>query len=380
MSELKSAPAPKSGTGKKLEDATKAVITPKVIEPPVGQDTNREINPYILDDLYPHKQEDSTPEAPGASVTKKRSRYVTIRHNASDNYKDPNRSAELGVDLYPGGFSREMELAAIERGGRNFYKTGLDEKLYTNSWDKEFLQESIEILRENFGEDVLDPFAMTFWKKQRLAIVDEETVLDLENVDNLLTYWNIRGGGYPYVASTPDELLKTNYRFFLEEPHLTYEVFDDTERVKDKAIRILSEMDDSGRGAEKMFFIHKMLITTNEGITFNTPKDIIYKALRRYIMGEYMQSNKKSAPKKFMDAVESFNSNQKIGRATAIVNDSIFYGLITTNRDGQYVSNETTYNFKTKDKDKLIEELIKFNNQDELLALTKAVQLKWNKY
>ena len=375
MTEVKTPVATKAAATK----AASASAETKEIKANSTAGTNETIETSIFDNIYPDKEEEIL-TATGSPAQKKRSRYVTIRHNASENYSDKSKAAELGVDLYPGGFSREMELAAIERGGKNFFKTGLKESDYKQAWEIEFLQESIKVLEENFGPEVLDPFAQAFWKKQRLAIVDEETVLDLENVDNLLTYWNIKGGGYPYIASSPDELLKTNYRFFLEEPHLTYEVFDDSEKVRDKAIRLLSEIDESGRGAETMFYIHKMLITSNEGVTFNTPKKIIYTALRRYIAGDYTPSQKKQAPKKFIETVESFRENQKRGRTIALVNDAIFYGNITTNKDGQFISNETTYNFKTKDKERLIEELMKFQHQDEVLALLNAVSQKWNKY
>jgi hypothetical protein len=371
MSEVKTPVAPKAAPAKAETKEIKANPNAGRIDEPMEES--------IFDNLYPNKEEEVL-TATGTPTTKKRSRYVTIRHNASENYSDKTKAAELGVDLYPGGFSREMELAAIERGGKNFFKTGLKEADYKQAWEVEFLKESLVTLEENFGPEVNDPFNQPFWKKQRLAIVDEETVLDLENPDNLLTYWNIKGGGYPYIAASPDDLLKTNYRFYLEEPHLTYEVYDDSEKIRDKAVRLLSEIDESGRGAETMFFLHKMLITSNEGVTFNTPKDIIYKALRRYIQGDYTQGQKKQAPKKFIETVESFKSNQKRGRTIALVNDAIFYGNITTNKDNQFVSNETTYNFKTKDKEKLVEELMKFQHQEEVVALLTAVQQKWNKY
>lgn len=48
-------------------------------------------------------------------IEKKRSKYASIVHNSSETYKDKSKVAELGLDLFP-GFSREMELAAIERG------------------------------------------------------------------------------------------------------------------------------------------------------------------------------------------------------------------------------------------------------------------------
>jgi len=332
----------------------------------------------IFDNIFP--VQDSVDELVPTKEKKKHSRYVTIRHNSSDEYKDPQKAAELGVDLYPGGFSREMELAAIERGRKNFFQTGLDIKQYDQEWEKEFLTESLEILKDNFGNEVLDPFAQEFWKTRRLAITEEETLLDLEDADNLLTYWNIKGGGFPYIARSPEELLKTKFRFFLEEPHLTYEVFDDIEKVRDKAVRILSEIDESGRGFETMFYIHKMLITTQEGVTFNTPKTLIYKALRSYISGDYTPNQRKLAPKKFIEATELFKSDQKKSRIMALVNDALFYGVLSTNKDGQFISGETTYNFRTKDREKLIEELMKPIHQDEVVALLTAVQKKWNKY
>ena len=338
--------------------------------------------PSVLDALL--KDRDSIESADSTETVekpkKKRSKYVSVRHNSSDNYKDPNKAAELGIDLFPGGFSREMGLAAIERGRKNFYLIGLDEKGYSEEWEKEFLRESIPALVENFGEEVLDPFAMDFWKTRNLSINQEETVLDLDNPDDLLTYWNIKGGGYPYIAKSPDELLRVQTRFFLEEPHLTYEVNDDGGKLQDKAVAILSNVNDSANGFSTLFFLHKNLITSQEGITFNTPKSIIYTALRRFINGDYSGSKKKLAPKQFIEAYNIYKTNNKRSRTSAIVNDALFYGTLSTNKDSQFINNETSFNFKTTDKNKLIDSLMSPANQEELISLMEAVQQKWNKY
>lgn len=310
---------------------------------------------------------------------KKRSRYASIIHNGSEAYKDKSKVAELGVDLFP-GFSREMELAAIERGNKNFYLTGLDESLYKEQWEKDFLNESLVILEKNFGKEIHDPFNHEFWKTRTLVIRDDEVLLDLENPENLLTYWNIKGGGYPFVAKSPDELARLNVRFYLSEPHLEYSTKGNDERLKDKAIALLTEIDEGPSGFSTMFFVHKNLITSNEGITMNTPKKLIYASLRRYIDGDYAPTNrKKMAPKLFIEAVNLYKNNSKKATTIAIVNDSIYFGKISTNKDNQFISNITSHNFRTTDKAKLIDVLMSPANQDELSALYKEVKLNWNK-
>lgn len=314
------------------------------------------------------------------SSTSRKSKYVFIRHNSSDNYKDISKPAEHGVDLYPGGFARDMSLAAIQKGNQIKYLTGLDEDLYKEDWEKEYLKESLKLLEKDFTAVVNDPFNMDFWKTRRLIVQDDETILDLTDSDDLLTYWNIKGGGYPFIAKSPDELDMKNSRFYLEEPHLSYKVDDDGGRAKDKAVQILSELDEGPNSFSNLFFLHKNLITSQEGITYNTPKKLVYSALRKFIEGDYNKTRKKLAPKQFIDAVNMLKTNSKKARASAIVRDCIFYGILSTNRDNQWINNETGFNFKTTEESKVIDMLMTPTHNDELISLLNAIQKNWNKY
>lgn len=324
-------------------------------------------------------REDEKIENLALSPSKRKNKYVIIKHNATDSYSDPSKQGEYGSDLFP-GFMRDMALAAVDRAGRNFYLTGLKEENYKEQYEKDFLAESIVKLKDAFGDEVIDPFAGRFWSQKRLILTQEETLLDLDNIDDLLTYWNIKGGGFASVAKSPEELEKTNTRFYLEEPHITYNLGDDSEKTKDKAIRLLSEIDDGGHSRRIMFILHKNLITPQEGITEGTPKSIIYTALRKYINGDYTDTQKKKAPKSFISAVELYRSNSKKSEVTAIVNDAIWYGLLPTDKDNCFKNSDTGYNFKTTDKVKVIEELCKVSSIDELKSIMTQVQLKWNKY
>jgi hypothetical protein len=327
-----------------------------------------------LKDLFSVPTQEDTVDEP----TVKRSKFVFIRHNASENYRDPNKAAYLGDDLYPGGFSRKMELASIERGNRNQYLSGLNPKNYTSESDLTFLEKSRQTLKEIFGEEVLDEFNDDFWSKQFLIIDSEETVLDLENPEHLVTYWAIKGGGYPYVAPSQDATLSSRYRFYLHEPHIAY-MKEDTSRLVDKAIRQLSEIDESADALRKLFFLHKILITANEGVTNNTPKPIIYDSLKRFINGDYGKGKKSSAVR-FTEAVILYNTDQKRAVATAIVKDAIHYGCLTTNTKGKYVNTSTGFKYETGDEPKVIEMVMNPAHQEEMMNLLAEVTKKWNKF
>ena len=313
------------------------------------------------------------------TTKKRKNKFVLIKHNSTDSYSDPRKQGEYGKDLFP-GFARDIYLAALDRAGKNFYITGLDPEHYAETYEKEFLQESLIKLEKAFGAEVLDPFADRFWSTRKLTINQEETLLDLDNIDDLLTYWNIKGGGFAFIASSPEELEKTNARFYLEEPHITYNLGDDLEKIRDKAIRLLSEIDEGPYSRRIMFILHKNLITPQEGITELTPKSVIYKALRRFIAGDYSDSQKKKAPKLFIDAVDLYRTNSKKSEIIAIINDAIWYGVLSTDKDNYFKNSETGYSFKTTDKWKVIDELCKVSNQDELKNIMTQVQIKWNKY
>lgn len=327
------------------------------------------------------REEQTLEEIQESPKEKRKNRYVFIKHNATEGYADKNKVGEYGKDLFP-GFRFDIEVAALDRSGKNLFLTGLDESLYKEKYEKEFLEESIVILKKNFGPEVLDPFNQTFWSNssRNLKIDQDEIIMDLEDPDSLLKYWTIKGGGYPIVAKSPEDLNIKNSRFYLEEPHISYDLGENVEKLRDKAIRLLSEIDESGHSRKTMFTIHKLLITPQEGITEATPKSIIYNALRRYIAGDYSETQKKKAPKMFIDAVTLYRTNIKKAEVIALVNDGIWYAIFTTDKDNYYKNQETGYNFKTTDKDKVVEELCKVSNQDELLSIMRQVQLKWNKY
>lgn len=321
-------------------------------------------------------------EEPKEGESKRKNKYVFIKHNATEGYSDPKKQGEYGKDLFP-NFMFDQQLVALDRAGKNYFLTGLDEKLYKEQYEKDFLKESVAILKEAFGDEVLDPFAQRFWSdpSRNLRIDRDETILDLDNPEHLLIYWNVKGNGYPLICPSPEDLSKTNARFYLEEPHINYNNdTDSTEKLKDRAIRILSEIDDSGHSRRIMFILHKNLITPQEGLTEATPKSVIYKALRRYILGDYNEVQKKKAPKSFLDAYELFKSNTKKSEVIALVNDAVWYGIFTTDKDNYFKNGETGYNFKTTDKNKVVEELCKVSNLDELKSVMSQVQLKWNKY
>lgn len=313
---------------------------------------------------------------------RKKSKYVFIKHNATEGYADPNKSGEYGKDLFP-NFMFDLALVALDRSGKNFYVTGLNEKDYKEAYEKEFLNESIKILVDAFGTEVTDPFAERFWSdpSRRLVLDRDETILDLDNPDHLLIYWNIKGGGYPTICPTVEDLSKTNARFYLEEPHINYNNdAESIEKLKDKAIRILSEIDESGHSRRIMFILHKNLITAQEGTTEATPKSVLYKALRKYINGEYNESQKKRAPKTFLDTYELYKTNEKKAEVIAIVKDAIWYAILTTDKDHYFKNSETGYSFKTTDQNKVVDELCKVSNQEELISIMHQVQIKWNKY
>ena len=333
-----------------------------------------------IDTALLEKEKEATEAKNSKKPDKRKTSYVFIRHNSSDNYKDPKKAAEHGVDLYPGGFSRDMYLSAILKGNKLRYLTGLDEELYKDSADKTFLQESLAKLIKDFSEEVLDPFNAEFWKNRKLAIQEDETILDLNNSDDLLTYWNIKGGGFPYVAKSPDELAVTNARFYLEEPHLEYELNDDGGKLKDKAIAALADIDDGANSFTNLFILHKMLIDVNEGVTYNTPRSLIYTAIRRFIDGDYYSSKKKKAPKDFLEAVNLLRTNNKKSRIIAFVNDAIFYGHLIINKSGTWSNFLTGFDFRTQDKDKLIDMLCSPTHQEEIKDIANGIQKKWNKY
>ena len=308
-------------------------------------------------------------------------KYVTILINATDAYYKDGEAVVVGTDPLKGNFVRDMQLAAIQRGNKMKYLTGLDESLYTEEWEKEFLRESIPILEREFGKEVFDPFDKEFWGTRSLIINSDETLLDLEKPDDLLTYWCIKGDGFPYIAKSPAAAQVRNIKFYLLEPNIEHDVEDSFGKTKDKAIAMLASIDEAKNAVTTLFFLHKALIDSSEGVTFNTPKDLIYNSLREFIDGKYHSSGrKKKAPAEFVKAYKTWKESPKSLRTKAIVNDCVHYGIINTDKAGNLINGESNYNFGTRDKDQVTKELIKPTNQDELLLLYQAIKLKWNSY
>jgi hypothetical protein len=308
-------------------------------------------------------------------------KYVTIRINATDAYYNEGEAVVVGTDPYKGNFALDMQLAGIKRGNKLKFLTGLEVEDYDEEWEKEFLMESLPILKREFGEEIMDPFNMEFWSTRSLLVNADEILLDLEKPDDLLTYWCIKGKGFPYIAGSPTIAKNRNVKFYLEEPNIEYETEDSFSKIKDKAIAKLAAIDDVKNSVTTLFFLHKALIDSSEGVTFNTPKDLIYQSLRDFIDGKYNSSGKKKkAPEQFLKAYDTWTNQPKVIKTKAIVNDCVHYGIIYTDKAGNLINGESNYNFGSRDKDLVSKELNKPTNQDELLLLYKAIKLKWHSY
>jgi hypothetical protein len=324
----------------------------------------------------------------------KKIEFAEIRYNVPA--KDPNTNAYIVGQAMMPKFNHTYEINPEERGedaqgNKRFeYPNGLDLSKYpedaeTQEAVKPIVEEALKALEATYGKGALDSFSPA-WKSVKL-IIDKETIhLNLkmkngryENPENARLYWAIKGGAFGIIASSYEELKNSHRpkRFVLSEPSVELDLDVADDMTNDKAIVTLVELMEKGKYYD-LFYIHKNLVSADTAVVKNTPKEVLYSNLRKYILGEFNKNKKKNCPKDFLDVCKAYKEDRQQVIITAYVNDAYYYDIISTDASQRLKNNETQTVLGSTVKN-AVKFLMEPKNVTELENIRDRVKLKWDK-
>lgn len=241
--------------------------------------------------------------------------------------------------------------------------------------------EEIKITREKIadalGVDKLDNYSKA-WSKYRIELKQKTNLLNLdgENIDHLIIYYSIKGGGIPCIAPSYDAAVNapTPPRWYMISPEEQFKIDIAPEKSKNKAIYVLESLFEKGK-TEDLFLLHKSLINSDRGITKETGRDILYSDLNKFINGEFVKTDRRRTPSDFVEWAEILKKDKNFVVAYAHIKDGLYYNML-------FEKDMSIYNRQTNSKypgdiKKAAEFLISPTNIDEFTNLKTQIKYKW---
>jgi hypothetical protein len=231
----------------------------------------------------------------------------------------------------------------------------------------------------------LDGKNVKYWERKRLKIESLDSIYDTDlSTDNLITYYNILGGGYQSIARSYDEC-KANrdllgQRLYISVQEEEAERGFEAKKSLIQANSILEKIMNDWTTEDALYLMYHLPIKKQLGYTKNTPKSLIISQLSDFIDGVDTKTEKKKRPRQFLESVKMFDtqSTKDTLRITALFNTALHYGFV------HFHSKEKTYNNRStgfeygNSLDNAIKALQNPKNLDELSWLKAKVNDKWN--
>lgn len=279
-----------------------------------------------------------------------------------------------------GGFKES--LGYVEKSGKRFYLTGLDEHSrnvakISNSEKKEEVIKKLDSVRKNFEERFdgtsLKSTNNDFWQNIVLEVKSGVKELDMGNIDDQLLYYTILGGGFSQVAPSFEEARRSNYnyKFYLHVDLFEEEAKITITRIRNKAISILEEIYDSNPG--KLFYVVKNVLPISKGYNKKSPVEGLYNDLSEYIMGEVIKNGKARASLAFIEHASKDMAELKL---SAIIKEALQFKYIHLDDKKQYIYAETR-SIVGRNPDEVHAYFLDVANNDELASLSEKIDIIW---
>ena len=316
-------------------------------------------------------------------------------------YFDPNVSnmglEKYGMTLFDGVFHEE-QLACIEVNGIKRYLTGLNEfapeiKLIKDPDMKEAkirdIRNTVSQLEKDLAANIVDPNDPDFWNKVKICRPDngelwERITLRCGNSPvfldpstdpyDLIKLYAIEAGGFSMVAKSYEDA-KTRQnppKFYLDRFIDTVSTKTEIKKLKNKAIAELQKLFD--KNMNKLFYIAKVVDTNSVQYRKNTPNDVVYDNIDKYITGQGSDPNAKRASQTFLDAAALDIETLKL---RAIVKDAAFYKIIATKPDG-FIYHMESGSMMGRNPSECAEYLKNPLNEQIMADILKRVEKYWN--
>lgn len=223
----------------------------------------------------------------------------------------------------------------------------------------------------------LDEKNSLFWEKRRFRMDGTEDVFDTKNnIDNLILYYNILGGGFQEIGTSYEDAISRGLRIYLS----VYE--NEQERKLSKRITYMkaqSELNfihDKWKIIDALYLMYYLPLRKQKGFTLNTPKESIITELGDFIDGIDTTSEKMKRPQMFLDAIQMFKDNPDMVKTRGMFKAAEYYGFVVQDKDRRFTS-KTNGALYGNTYDQAVEYLSKEKNIEHLSWLKTKVNEKW---
>lgn len=328
------------------------------------------------------------------STQEKQSTLIMIKpYVESDNV---NMGLErYSLALFDNAFHEE-QLGLIERNGLVYYLNGLNEFApeVKNIQDDEVREAKIKDIRKTVAQlekdiafnviDVNDkdfwakvtickPNNHDFWSKVSIRCSNQTIYLNPNDSQDLIKLKAIEAGGFTMIAKSFEEARTsvTPPRFYLDKFIESIAVRTEYKKLKNKAIAELDKL--SNKNVTKLFYVAKVLDKNSIFYKKNTPNDVIYDNMDKFINGQGLEKIIKKAANDF---IEACNMDMEELKIRAMIKDSIIYKIMATKSDGfiYHIATNTMMGRNTAD---CIEFLKNPLNDSILLAINEETEKNW---
>ncbi len=312
--------------------------------------------------------------------------------NALDDENAQFEGAYIPGKAMVGEFKVIDELKCNESGDK--YTTGFeyDELEYTSGLTGEALlnyQNEVRTARkwiERRERINLDCGNKEFWSKRKIKIEALGFIYDTDlSIDNLITYYNIIGGGFASIARSEEEArtnttLVNNQRLYVSEQEEEAERGFSKKRTYIQANSALEDIMDNWSTEDALYLMYYLPIKKQLGYTTSTPKSQIINQLSDFVDGLDTKTEKTKRPKQFIEAAKMFEvqTTKDTLRTTALFNVALYYGFIHFHSKEKNYKNRSTGFEYGNSLDNAIKALQNPKNIEELSWLKNKVKEKWN--
>lgn len=303
---------------------------------------------------------------------------------------------KYGLSFFDGIFHEE-QIVCIEHNGIKRYKTGLNEfapeiKLIRDADEREArvkeIRRTVAELERELAANIINEDDPEFWNKVKLLRPDNDSFwsritiragndpvfLDpVRDPYDRIKMYAIEAGGFSMVAKSYEEArsLPNTPKFYLDKTIETVSTKTELKKLKNRAITELQKLFETN--PKKLMYIAKVVDVNSVQYKLNTPVDILYDNLDRFINGEGVEKSVKRASKMFVDAVETTMENLII---KSIIKDSAYYKYITPKSDG-FIYEVESGAMLGRNTSEVLEYLKNPLNQDVLDRLKLKVEKYW---
>jgi hypothetical protein len=287
-----------------------------------------------------------------------------------------NQSPIAGKALIP-GHNISFPIAAKERGTDSEGRPRYEYQLGLDDIKNEEIKLAVESIAEALGVEKIDKYSKA-WSKYRIELKQKTNLLNLDgsNIDHLIIYYAIKGGGIPSIAASYDTAVNapTPPRWYMISPEEQIKIDIAPEKAKNKAIYILEGLFEKGK-TDDLFLLHKALIASDRGITKETPRDTLYSDLNKFINGEFVKTDRRRTPVDFVEWAEVLKKDKNFVVAYAHLKDGLYYNILFEKE--MSIFNRQTNGKYPGDLKKAAEHLMSPTNIDEFTNLKSQIKFKW---